>query len=37
MSETTRLFGNICTSCVVVGIVVLSVVTAATLVWVMLM
>lgn len=37
MSETTRLFGNFCTSCVVAGIVVLSIVTAATLTWVMLM
>lgn len=37
MSETTRLFGYVCTSCVVAGIVVLSVITAITLTWVMLM
>jgi len=37
MSQTVRILGNMCTSCVVAAIVVISVITAGTLAWVMMM
>lgn len=33
-SKTGQLFGNICISCVVIALVVIAVVSAATLLWV---
>ena len=37
MAQTARILGNVCTSCVVAAIVALSIVTAGTLAWVMMM